>query len=464
MAKKRIDVEIGVKNKVAAGLKSAKAALKRFGKSAGRIMKGIAAGAVAAGAAVIALGISFLKAGSGAEETGTKFDQVFSSMVDSANAVADAFAESFGLASTTAKKLLGDTGDLLVGFGFTEKAALELADQTNRLAGDLASFTNIEGGTARASQALTKALVGETEQAKALGIVIRQNSDEFKDSVKQLVEVEGKTLLQAKALTSLKIAFSQTKKAQGDYARTSDGLANSMRLLSERWKGFREQVGLALNKTGIFSKILQDAAVWLRGFGKSEALNEFVEKIGTATQKVVNLIKVMASGSISEAVRTLGDIIRLSFLDGAERAGGIISRSIKDAYRKMISDMPAGRKKDVMVGMFGAGQVQLSERVRERQGLNTTDAGIELKKIFNRKLPGADILSEPPSTSAGKIGLGNIAGSGFSDIKGGASILSTGELFTMMQTGSGAKDSMISEQQKTNEKLDELISISGGVV
>ena len=46
---------------MAAGLKSAKAAMMRFGKSAGRILKGVAVATVALGTAIVALGVKSLK-------------------------------------------------------------------------------------------------------------------------------------------------------------------------------------------------------------------------------------------------------------------------------------------------------------------------------------------------------------------------------------------------------------------
>ena len=87
---------------------------------------------------------------------------------------AETFKKSFGLSSQAAMGLLADTGDLLVGFGFTEKEALNLSKQVNELAVDLASFTNFSGGADGASQALTKALLGEREAIKSLGIAITE--------------------------------------------------------------------------------------------------------------------------------------------------------------------------------------------------------------------------------------------------------------------------------------------------
>ena len=109
-----------------------------------------------------------------AEETYNKFSVVFKDVDKEATKAATNLAKNFGLARGESQKLLSDTGDLLTGFGFTGEAALDISTKLNELAVDLASFTNVEGGATRASRALTSALLGETEQAKSLGIVIRQ--------------------------------------------------------------------------------------------------------------------------------------------------------------------------------------------------------------------------------------------------------------------------------------------------
>jgi hypothetical protein len=200
--------------------------MKRMGKSMSLYMT----------APIVALGALSLKAAGDAEEVSSKFDQVFSNIQSKARASANELDKSFGLSSIAAKKLMGDTGDLLTGFGFTQEAALDLSTKVNKLAVDLASFTNIEGGTAKASEALTKALLGESEQAKALGIVIRQNSPEYKNLVAEKMKSLGVSMLQAKALTALEIATKQSRNAWGDYAKTQGSFANQSRELTEDLK------------------------------------------------------------------------------------------------------------------------------------------------------------------------------------------------------------------------------------
>ena len=209
-------------------MKKAQKSLKRFGKNIERTGKNLTTSLTLP---ILGLGAAALKFGSDLQETDSKFKQVFSSIQQEAEQTAQVFKDSFGLSELAAKQLLSDTGDLLVGFGFTEKAALDLSSQVNELAVDLASFTNFEGGAEGASKALTKALVGETESAKSLGIVIRQGTKEYKDRTEQIMKEQGVSILQAKAINNLEIAYSQSQKALGDFERTSGDFANQLRIV-----------------------------------------------------------------------------------------------------------------------------------------------------------------------------------------------------------------------------------------
>lgn len=230
-------------------------------------------------------------------ETESKFNTVFSSITKKANDMSDSFARSFGTASTTAKELLGDTGDLLVGFGFTEDSALDLSNQVNSLAQDLASFTNFEGGATGASKALTKAILGETEAVKALGIVLRQGTPEFKAQLQLTMQQEKVNINQARALILLKEAYKQSGKAVGDYARTKDDLANVERRADEELKTALETVGEKL--TPIFLAGTVAVTGFLRAFTESE-MDKAIRRLTELGIKAEDLNKIVSAKTVRE--------------------------------------------------------------------------------------------------------------------------------------------------------------------
>ena len=76
----------------------------------------------------------------------------------------------------------------------------------NSLASDLSSFTNYTGGAEGASQALTRAMLGERESLKLLGIVIREEDINVKLAAKGQKDLTGNALNLAKAQATLEIA------------------------------------------------------------------------------------------------------------------------------------------------------------------------------------------------------------------------------------------------------------------
>lgn len=206
-------------------MKKAQKSLKKFGKNIQRTGENLTTGLTLP---ILGLGAASLKLASDFEETNAKFNTVFSSIQEEAQQTAKVFSESFGLSDLAAKQLLSNTGDLLVGFGFTEQSALELSKQVNELAVDLASFTNFSGGAEGASAALTKALLGERESIKSLGIAITEAD------LKQFAADQGLVFKEldrvAKAQLTYQLALKQSSKAVGDFERTQDGFANQVRI------------------------------------------------------------------------------------------------------------------------------------------------------------------------------------------------------------------------------------------
>lgn len=250
-------------------------------------------------AAFVGLGAGVFKMtqeASDAQEIFSKFDVVFQDVSDDAERMAQNLRDNFGMAESSAKDLLSGTGDMLTGFGFTGAAALDLAGQVSELGTDLASFTNLQGGSERAVRILTKGLLGERESMKELGIAIME------EDVKAHIEANktkdkyiGKTEREQKAIATLELAMKQSKNAIGDYGRTADGAANQQRLLNERFKEMRENIGTAFIPA--LEKVLETVTPLIEKFAKWAKENpELVTKI------------VIVAGAISGLAVAIGAI------------------------------------------------------------------------------------------------------------------------------------------------------------
>jgi hypothetical protein len=197
-------------------------------------------------------------------ETTTKFDTIFSNVLEKAHAASADISKNFGLSSQDSKRFMGNTGDLLTGFGFNQEDALRLSTTTTKLSADLISFTNLSGGVERASNALTSALIGRRQAVKSLGIAILEQDVNLK--IRKMMAEGHKfgSLRQAKAEATLAIAIEQSKNAMGDFARTQMNLANQERITSSRIKDLKVAFGDLLLPVALQLTIaVRSLAEWL---------------------------------------------------------------------------------------------------------------------------------------------------------------------------------------------------------
>ena len=242
MAQKNLSVKLSLNDKqFQSNLRKSTRSLKKFGDNMKRtgdtVLKGFTA-------PLLGLGVTAVKLASDFEETQSKFNTVFKDIRSDANLTAKNLSDNFGLSSKASLQLLSDTGDLLTGFGFTQEEALKLSKEVNELAVDLASFNNLTGGAEQASQALTKALLGERESIKQLGIVINEAD------LKSFAEEQGLVFKEldrvAKATLTYQLALKQSQNAVGDFARTSDSFANQLRQLQGELQDVGAELGVEL--------------------------------------------------------------------------------------------------------------------------------------------------------------------------------------------------------------------------
>ncbi len=178
---------------------------------------------------LVFLGKRLVGIASEAQETQSKFNDVFMDISDEAQVMSNSLAKNFGMARDESQELLANTADLLIGFGFTRKEALKLSNSVQELAVDLVSFTNFSGGATGASRALTKALLGETESIKSLNKVVRQEDILRQVQINAQKGLIFETLNQAKAQATFDIILEQSQSAVGNYARTQEDFANVIR-------------------------------------------------------------------------------------------------------------------------------------------------------------------------------------------------------------------------------------------
>lgn len=318
------DATVGTWKKVS---KAADKLKKKLSKTFGgplKAAKQFATAIALIGTAAVAVAGKMIGFASAAEEVDSKFAAVFKTTIKTARAVAVDLANSFDLAESTSKSMLANTGDLLVGFGFTGDAALAMSKDVNTLALDLVSYSNFSGGAEGASLALTKAILGESESAKALGIVVRQGTSEFKDNIAAIMETQGVTLLQAKAIEILRIATEQSQTAVGNYADTQGDVANRTRKATEAFKAAKEEIGRVIIETSNYAAVLELVAQKTRELTESGKADLYAKDVsdgfGLATEVVAKHWTKL--GGLIPQYEKLKVVTQSFFAYKGSRAGG----------------------------------------------------------------------------------------------------------------------------------------------
>ena len=156
-------------------------------------------------------------------------DTTFKDSASTINDFAKTTTTQFGISELQAKKFSGTLGAMLKSAGFTGDELTNMSTSLTSLSGDIASFYNLD--PQEAFDKLKSGISGETEPLKALGVDISDTTvatyalaNGFNKQWKDATQAE-------KQLWRYKDIMTQTKDAQGDYAKTSTGFANELRTM-----------------------------------------------------------------------------------------------------------------------------------------------------------------------------------------------------------------------------------------
>lgn len=230
-------------------LKDVGAKLGNFSKKASKLGKELS---TKLSLPLLAAGGAAIKFASDFNESLNKVDVAFGSSQKHVKDFAKTALQQFGIAEGSALDMAALFGDMATSMGFAQDSAAGMSTELVGLAGDLASFKNID--IEQATTALAGVFTGETESLKRLGIVMTEVN------LQQFAMEKGLTTNIKKMTQSEKVALryeyimSKTANAQGDFARTGGGAANQMRIFQESLKQLAANFGQILLPA--FTKIL----------------------------------------------------------------------------------------------------------------------------------------------------------------------------------------------------------------
>lgn len=238
---------------------------------------------------LIAGGIAAINYASDLEETKSKVNVVFGSMADDVMKWSQTSATALGQSQNQALTAAANYGNLFITLGLGQKPATDMSTTLVKLAADLASFNN--ANPEEVLQALQSGLIGQSEPMRKYGVNLNEATVALKAMEMGLVETNvdmvkanglilqaekyqaeynkaiawyGEDSLQAREVSQkmaevqqrldevmqgstenmteavkvqarYALIMEQTKTAQGDFARTSEGLANQQRIVKAQF-------------------------------------------------------------------------------------------------------------------------------------------------------------------------------------------------------------------------------------
>ena len=200
-----------------------------------------AAAAIGSFTAVIAPAI---RAASDFEESASKVDVIFGRASKSVKDFANDAAVSLGQSKQDVLNAAGVFGTFGKAAGLAGDDLGLFTTDFVTLSTDLASFNNTS--PEEAVMAIGAALRGESEPLRRYGILLDDATLKHEAMTLGIYKGKGALTSQQKILAAQSAIYKQSSDAQGDFARTSDGLANSQRTLSALFKNFQIQLGQQL--------------------------------------------------------------------------------------------------------------------------------------------------------------------------------------------------------------------------
>lgn len=307
--------------------------LKAGTKSMGDSLKAnIMPVAVAAGAAVAAFAAKSINAASDLEESTNAVNKSFGEAAEGVLAIGENAAESFGLSKTEfneaavafssfAKEVAGPGGDV----------SDVIAELTTRAA-DFASVMNIS--VAEASTVFRSGLSGETEPLKRFGINLSAAAVEAYALANGLAANKKEMTEAVKVQARYGLLLEKTAMTAGDFADTSEGLANTTRIAQAKITDFQAEIGAKLIPTvAAAANVAMDLAdalerVGLEGDMAAGKLEDsgFFGNIKQGFEQVLN----PAAG----AVKVFGEVS--DRIDGMTGSGEDLEPVLRDTSRAMV--------------------------------------------------------------------------------------------------------------------------------
>ena len=260
--------------------------ISAFGDKVGKLgtqLKWVSAGATAALTGMFT-------AASDLNENLNKTEVIFDDLSGSIEEWSKTTLQSYGIAQSSSLEMIALFGDMATSMGLTTEQAAEMGKELVGRAGDLASFKNISLDVAQTG--LSAIFTGQAQSLKKFGIVMTEANlqayalaEGYTKQYKEMTQAE-------QVMLRYQYVMEMTKNAAGDFANTSDGAANSLRIAQESLKEAAATLGQEV--IPLVLPLIQDVTELVKGIN---ALDEGTKKL---------IVEGLAIAAVASPILTIG--------------------------------------------------------------------------------------------------------------------------------------------------------------
>ena len=317
---------------------------------------------------------SATNAASDLNETINKSAVIFGDMGYEVYQWSEGAATSLGMSQSAALAAAAGFGDMFSQIGFGQKQAADMSQTVVQMAADLGSFSNLD--TADVTDRISAAFRGEYDSLQAVIPNINAARVES-EALAATGKKSAKSLTaQEKAAAVLAIVQKDGARAMGDFARTSDGVANKSKILAARVEDAKAKFGALL--LPVRSLVIDG---FMRMLDFLPRLGPMFSRVGAFFAPVVAKLRdffaALGSGVGAGPLADLLSWLRGTFLPGVlavveslrgwyAQAFAIVSQFVAGMMTRLAPLMPTVRSIFSTIGQIVSGTMQLVQAVIQR--------------------------------------------------------------------------------------------------
>jgi len=190
---------------------------------------------------ILGFGAAAIKSASDLAESESKANVVFGKYASAVQAFAGTSAEAFGISKQQANEYSATLGNILLSTGLNQEAATGMSLEMVKLAGDLASFNNLDVDVAL--EKIRAGLVGEVEPLRTVGVTLSEAKVQAAAYTAGIAEQGAKLTEAEKVQARYQVILAETGTAHGDAGRTIGMVAGQTRVLQARFADTSAELG-----------------------------------------------------------------------------------------------------------------------------------------------------------------------------------------------------------------------------